>query len=573
MNFDAVTIAAVRDEIEKNLLGGRVERVVLPGDLALGLECYAKGKKQWLLATAHPQHARVHLTRERLRRVSEDVSPLLLLARKYIRDGRLVGVAQLPWERVLTLEFEKRDDDGTLLKSSLIIEVMGRHSNIVLVDAEGRVLDSAKRVSQEMSRFRVILPRAEYQPPPPQQKRRPDSLLPGELATLCLASGADALLYQALVNALQGFSPLVAREVAFRATGSPLTPLGEVHWPAAEAAVNEFVADVTERRWRPCLGLVDGEVVAFAAYELRHVQERREVETVSEALDEFFAGARPSPQQSDLKRAELAEVIASLEERNRRKLRSLRGSMPGEEDLERPRLWGELLLAYASQIPAGSEHYEVDGQRIELDPTLSPVENAQRYFREYQKAKSAVSEVGRLLEEAEAEAAFLAQARTDLELASTPAEVAEVRQELIAAGLLKEEVTSKRKQQPKRALPAAGLVRSRDGFEIFIGRSARLNEYVTFELGAGNDIWLHARGVPGAHVIVKARGREVPETTIAEAAAYAAYMSQGREATKVDVDYTLQRNVRRRKGGPPGLVTYTGEKTIQVRPAQPPAAK
>ncbi len=569
MTFDALTVAAVRDEIQAQLLGGRVERVVLPAQLAVGLEVYAHGTKRWLFASAHPQQASVYLTSERLARASDDVSPLLLLLRKYVRDGRLVAVEQPPWERVLALRFEKHDDEGLLRSSSLIIEIMGRHSNIVLVGEDGRVLDSAKRVGPALSRYRTVMPNQPYTPPPPPDRPSPAAVAEGQLAHLCARAGPQAALWQALVGALAGVSPLLAREIAFRATGNTATLLADVSWPAVEGVLRQIVADVAGHHWTPCLGLLSGEPAAFAAYELHQFADRRLVGSISEAVEAFNARLPAPTRAGETGKAALREMIASLRERALRRQRSLKETLPAREKVERLRRQGELLLAYGHGLPAGARTLVADGEVIEVDPTLSAADNAQRYFREYQKAKAGLAEVPALLEQVERELGFLDQVATDLELASTPAELAEVRQELSAAGLLKVEGPAKQKGREK-SLPLGRPIISADGFEILIGRSARQNERITFDLGAGGDVWLHARGVPGAHVLVKSRGREVPERTLREAAAYAAYFSQARGAANVAVDCTLQRHVRRLKGAPPGMVTYEGERTLHVRPAAPP---
>lgn len=572
MSFDAITLAAVRDDVERDLLGGRVERVVLPAELAVGIEVYAHGSKHWLFASAHPQQARVHLASERLARLSDDVSPLLLLLRKYVRDSRLTAVEQPAWERVLALSFEKRDEDGSALASRLIIEIMGRHSNIILVGANGRVLDSAKRVTTAISRQRTILPNQPYLPPPPLTKPSPVALGADELRRLCHeASNAKPTLAQALVTALAGVSPLLGREVAFRAAGSVAANLDVADWQRVALALRELVDDAVNHRWQPTLGLVGDEPVAFAAYELRQYPAMRRVATIGEALEAFHARAGQPARAGETGKAALRATLADIRERVERRRRALREALPRFEEVERIRRWGETLFAYGYLARKGDSQLEVEGETIALNLLLSAAENAQSYFKEYHKVKAGLEEVPKLLEAAEREHAFLAQVETDLDLASSPAEIEEVRQELRAAGLLREQPG--RRKPRDRQLPLGKPLTSADGHQILIGRSARQNERVTFELATGGDVWLHARGVPGAHVIVKARGGTVPQRTLSEAAAYAAYFSRSRCDGNVAVDCTSQRFVKRVKGGPPGMVTYTNEQTLHVRPAPPPVER
>jgi predicted ribosome quality control (RQC) complex YloA/Tae2 family protein len=391
-----------------------------------------------------------------------------------------------------------------------------------------------------------------------------------ELRSLCEVSDKpETPLAQALVGAVAGISPLLAREVAFRATGSTTTSLRSVDWNRAAESLRGIFDDVVNRRWQPTLALEGEQPVAFAAYELRQFPERQAIDSASAVVEAFFARAGQPTRKGETGKAALREVLNGLRERAQRRQRALKESLPRFEEVDRLRRWGEALFAYGYQAQRGDTALEVEGERIPLDPLLSAVDNAQAYFREYNKAKAGLEEVPKRLEEAEAELSFLAQVATDLDLADNPAEVEEVRQELRSAGFIREPEGGKRKQRDK-ALPLGRPVVSTDGMEILIGRSARQNERVTFELGSGGDLWLHARGIPGAHVVVKARGREVPERTLREAAGYAAYFSQSRADTNVAVDFTLQRFVKRLKGGPPGLVNYTNERTLHVRPLPPP---
>ncbi|MBI3977469.1 MAG: NFACT family protein, partial [Chloroflexi bacterium] len=255
MNVDALTLWAVRDELRATVLGARVERVILAGDLALGFELYAGGRRRWLYASCHTQDARIHLTSERLVRPSDDVSPLLLLLRKYAKDGRLVSIDQPPLERVVVLGFETWHE-GELLVSRLVVELMGRYSNLVLVDADGIVLDSAKRVTPAMNRVRVTLPRQPYVPPPPMDRADPTGVTGGSLRLLLTMQAAETPAWRALIAAYRAISPLVAREIVFRGTGSTETAVGAVaDWHALAAAQADLFADAAAGRWEPSIAM------------------------------------------------------------------------------------------------------------------------------------------------------------------------------------------------------------------------------------------------------------------------------------------------------------------------------
>lgn len=579
MYFDALTLAAVRDELRATILGGRVQKALHPGLLALGLEIYARGRTYWLYASAQAQDARVHLVSSRLVRNSDEVTPFLLLVRKYVRGGRIVEIEQPELERVLILHVQRRDPEtGALWETKLIFEIMGRHSNMILVDGAGLVLDCIKRVTPEMSRQRPVLPGMEYRLPPPQAgKLSPLELTANRLRTAIALQPAEMPLWQALVAGVLGTSPLAAQEAACRATGSPFSTLADVgNWEAVVEALAALWAPVRgAAAWQPCAGLEHGRVITYAPYELTHYAERRRIDGISAAI-EAFHGEQERTEPYDPRKALLHQAIDRQIERVERRRASLERALAEAAASERLRRAGELLLAYAAGISRGQCEVVLDGERIALDPALTAVENAQEYFKEYSKARRAVADVPAMLEAASYELAYLREQRVLLELATSPAELAELEADLVERGVLpapgRKRLAPGRKQHPSgRQAPLPPRRFLIDGYEVLAGRSARQNHAVTFDLAAPHDVWLHARGVPGAHVIVRSGGRSVPEHVLRRAAAIAAFFSQSRTASSVAVDHTLRRYVRPVKGAAPGLVTYSHETTVHVHPEAPPA--
>jgi predicted ribosome quality control (RQC) complex YloA/Tae2 family protein len=566
MYFDALTMAAVADELREKILGGRVQKVLLPAPLCLGLEIYAQQERHYLLASAHAQAARVHLADTKLRRGVATPTPLLLLLRKYAGGARIDRLEQPPFERVLHIGLD-HPEHGCI---TLVVEVMGRHSNIVLVDAGGIVVECIKRVGPEMSRYRTVLPGQPYRPPPPQEK-----LAPGDLTELRLRHIVEALspgvpLWRGLVQGLKGVSPLLAREVTFRATGQTDTLASEVDkMSPLLAAIGDLLSPLESGHWQPSVVREEGEVAVFAPYPLTHRQGYEPLASVSQAVEGYYAGAMREEPYGFLKQS-LRQAIARGRERQQKKRRALERSLAAREEIETLRQKGEWILAYATQIAPGQAELAVElgpGQpplTIALDPHSSPVENAQQYFKDYRKAQAAADEVPALLEQVDLELRYLDQLEADLELASTQPEVQEVGLALGEAGYLKGEG---RRRKPPRSQPLT--LRSPDGLTILVGKNSRQNEEVTFRRASADDLWLHARGVPGAHVIIRSEGREVPEATLRQAAGLAAYYSQARETTRAAVDYTQRRHVRRVKGARPGLVTYDHEQTIHVTPRGP----
>jgi len=559
--FDALTMAAVADELREKILGGRVQKVLLPDDLSVGLEVYSHGRRHYLLASAHPQHARVHLVGERLRRGVEKPTPLLLLLRKYVRHGRIAAIEQPSLERVLRIEVEHPQGD-----TSLIIEVMGRHSNIVLVAADGAILDSVKRIGPNLSRYRTILPQRPYVPPPPQAKLDPTDVTELRLREMLSAAPPDEPLWRALVRGIRGVSPLLAREVAYRATGNAEALASQVTAisPLLDT-FREMLIPVWEHRWQPTVAKSDDRLLAFAPYPLTQFGTYEKVASISQAVEAYYREVVGEDAYAAAKKR-VREAIAKAREQLRRKRESLQRALTPTDKIEELRLKGEMILAYAHRIAPGQRKLMVDQPplAIELDPRLSPAENARAYFAEYRKAKRAAEDIPALLERAELEMRYLDQLEADLDLAANWPEVEEVKAALAEGGYIREE---RRRRKAGRSEPLA--FRSSDGLLILVGKNSRQNEEVTFRRAAPDDLWLHARDVPGAHVVVKAGGREVPQATLRQAAQLAAYYSQARGEAKVAVDYTLRRHVRRLKGAGRGMVTYKHERTIVVKPALP----
>ncbi len=562
MYFDALTMAAVADELRTQILGGRVQQVLLPNDLSIGMEVYAHGERRYLLASAHPEHARLHLAGEKLRRGVEKTTPLLLLLRKYVRGGRIAAIEQPPFERALHIAVQHPEGDTTL-----IVEVMGRYSNIVLVAEEGLILECVKRVGPEMSRYRTILPQQVYVPPPPQSKLDPTDVTELRLRDILSGAFPESPIWRALVAGVRGVSPLMAREAVYRTTGEAEAAVSQVTRITPMLDVfQEMLMPVWEHRWQPCIVRRDEGLVAFAPYPLTQYGDWEEMESISQAVEAYY-GQRAGEGAYAVAKRRVREVVVEARERVRRRQEALERARVSQAQVEELRLKGEMILAYAHRVEPGQRELtapvgpDEPPLLIELDPTISPVENAQYYFGRYKKAKSAAGEIPALLQQAELEMRYLDQLETDLDLAANRPEIREVEASLVKAGYIREK---RRRRKVKPSEPLA--VTSEDGLLILVGKNSRQNEEVTFRRAAPNDLWLHVRGAPGAHVIVKTGGQEVPETTLRQAAQLAAYYSKARGSTYVDVAYTERRHVRPTKGAVPGLVTYTQEKTIRVAP-------
>ncbi len=565
MYFDALTTAALVDQMRQLLLGGRVQRIVQVDPLSLGLEIFADGVRHQVLTSADPKHPRIYLVDYRVRRGVETPTPFLLLARKHFQGARLISVDQPPFERLLSLRFSGPEGEATLL-----LELIERRANLIVLQ-DNRVLDAIQRVTPDINRFRTVLPGKSYTPPPPQAKLDPTDVSELSLRQILTEADPERPVWRVLVGGIAGTSPLFAREVVFRATGSIETRVqacGRVTM-LLDAYLDALVP-YWEHTWQP--GVIvdpDGQVTAFAPYRLTHLGRPEPTEGISEALGRYY---RPllgsSPYQAA--RLPLQKAIQTARQRVERRQKALSRQAPDPATLDALRIKGELILAYSSTISPGQTElqaqYDPDDPplNIPLDPTKSPVANAQRLFREYEKGKRAAADIPERWKAADLEIAYLDQLATDLELATNWPEIDEVREALSAAGHLKGPPPAR----PRGAASKPLRVVSEDGIVILVGRSSRQNEEVTFRLAGPEDLWLHARGVPGGHIVIKNAGKPVPDRTLEEAARLAAGYSAAREEKNVPVDIVQRRRVHRFKGSKsrPGLVTYRGEETVRVRP-------
>ncbi len=568
--MDAITLAAIRRELDETLTGGRVQAVVQPDEHSLALEIFRDGQRRWLLISSDARASRVHLLAEKARRGVATDTPFLLLARKRLRGARLADVIQPGWERLLYLSFAHPEQG----ESVLVAEIMGRWSNLVLNNGQGDVLSSLRHFERSDRSRRIIRPGHAYMPPPPQQGKRPIDLVgEEEVARLLHQTPAGKPLWRALVSQIAGLSPLVARELVFRAAGDALADVSHPNLsPASLTDVLNWLRALPQQGgWAPTAALDEaGTPTAFAPYELTHLERLRYFDSISAAARAFYESALGADSYAGRR-----QQVLALIEQARKKLLGRRASLgeqaAGEEDVARLRAYGEWILAYAWKIKPGDTELLADtGEEIltiPLDPTLSPSENAQAAFARYHKKKRAAEKIPALLAEVDRDLAWLEQIESDVRLADNTPQIEELREALLASGLVSE--AKGKRPRPPRSQPVR--VTTPEGFEVIIGRNALQNERVTWKMAQPDDIWLHAEGVPGSHVIIHSNGREVPDAVIAQAAGWALWHSRARESTKAPVIVTRKRHLRKIKGGRPGQVRVLQHRSITVRPQKPPA--
>jgi predicted ribosome quality control (RQC) complex YloA/Tae2 family protein len=610
MFVDALTLCAVADELGALLTGARVEDIIQPTPQAIAIQCWTGARTHWLMLSAHPQHARLHVVQEKPRKLTTEPPPFVMLLRKHLEGQRLMSIRQPRWERLIELGFGRRAGEGTSLEPHvwLIIEVMGRISNLVLCDANGVILGSLRQVGAEVNRYREIAPHISYKYPPLPQRllhgqsvpRLEGTTLTGEELRLGVqesmqTTNTASRLWQVLAGQVLGFSPLLAREAIYRAIGDAEAFVqADLPWERIAEQVRGLAALYDTHQWQPVLleEANGGTPRGFAVYEVRHRSDlsRRPFERVNEVLDCYFRGVEWRDALTGAK-ADILRALQTHRERCLRKAESLGRDLAETQEGEKLRIEGEVLLAFGQKVVPGQASFTVENpfapgdapemMKIALDPQLTAVENANQRFARYHKLRRAGAQIPEQIERNRAELAHLEQLLTDLHLAETPAEVVQVRAEIVEAGYLRTNKQERRQKAGKGKTGKQGKGQQRqvdvgaplrqqssEGFLILVGKNSRQNEEVTFREAGSSDLWLHARGVPGAHVIIKSGGRQVPRRTLEEAARLAAYYSQSRGNNSVPVDYTQQRYVRHMKGGGPGMVIYEHERTLSVAPEE-----
>ncbi|NNU92147.1 fibronectin/fibrinogen-binding protein [Geobacillus sp. NFOSA3] len=559
MAFDGVFTYAMTKELQQALEGGRITKIHQPFAHELVLQIRSYGRNYKLLLSAHPSYARVHLTNETYDNPAEPPMFCMLL-RKHLEGSIIEAIRQVDFDRIITIETKGRNEIGDIHTRQLIIEIMGRHSNIILIDKDtNTIIDSIKHLSPAVNRYRTVLPGHEYIAPPSHGKINP--LEATEETVLKKIDFHAGKLAEQLVAAFSGISPLLAKEIVFRA--------GLANRATLPKSFISLMDEVRANRFAPAM-YTNGEKEWFYALPLTHLQvEAKPFDTLSELLDRFYFGKaerdRVKQQAHDLER-----FIANEKAKNEKKLIKLKQTLEEAKQAEQYRLYGELLTANLYAIKRGMKeievinYYDENGATvtIPLDPQKSPSENAQSYFQKYQKAKNSLNVVQEQIKRTNEEITYFNTLLQQLETAA-PKDVEEIREELIEQGYLRARATKQTKKQKPRKIELDRYVAS-DGTEILVGKNNKQNDYLTTKLAHKDEIWLHTKDIPGSHVVI--RSKNPSEQTIAEAANLAAYFSKARQSSSVPVDYTRVRYVKKPSGAKPGFVIYENQQTIYVTP-------
>ncbi len=558
MSFDGVFTHAMVNELRETLLSGRISKIHQPYENEIILVIRSRGKNQRLLLSAHPSYARVQITQ--IDYQNPDNPPnFVMMLRKYLDGAILENIEQIGNDRVIHFHFAKRDELGDLQNIVLIVELMGRHSTIVLINKQtGKILDAIKHIGSSQNTYRSLLPGVEYVSPPKQEQLSPFS---EDNEKIFQRLSQIELTPKSLQQQFQGLGFDTAQELAVRLAERPNEKMAV--WETFFSAVQkEIVPHFYEMQGKDYFT-----PIAYVSLEKKAAL-KETYETLSALLDAYYH----EKAEKDRAKQQGGELIRKIEnelKRNRNKLKKREQTLKDSENAETYRRNGELLTTFMAQVPRGAtdvtlpNYYEEDHPiKIKLDPALSPNQNAQKYFHRYQKLKNAVKLIGQQIEEAKNEIRYLESVLSQLEIAG-PMDIEVIKEELTAEGYLKKR-TQKKQKRKKPSQP--DLYYSSDGTLILVGKNNLQNDQLTMKTAKKTDFWLHAKNIPGSHVIIKSDNPS--DETITQAAELAAYFSKYRHSAQVPVDLVQVKHIRKPNGAKPGFVIYENQKTVIVTPEE-----
>lgn len=562
MAFDGITMAALARELQDCLQGGYVQKIAQPERDELLLTIKNKRTNYKLHISASASLPLVHLTD------TPKPSPLTapnfcMLLRKHLNGAHVLSVQQIGLERVMQICFENLNELGDVVKKSLMIEIMGKHSNIIFVDDNNTIVDSIKHISGMVSSVREVLQGRQYFIPNTLKKEDPYALTIETWNDVICQK--PVTIAKALYTSLTGFSASIAQELAYRCHLDGDMPITAINGNDKSALLNQFrnlMSSIQSGQFSPCIVFEAGEPVEFAPLPLTRYEdcEIRYYDSISKVVETFY-GEKETITRIRQKSADLRKAVTTILERNYKKRDIQRKQLKDTEKKERFKIYGELLNTYGYQLQSEDKsltcvnYYTNEEITIPVDPTLSYTDNANRYFDKYNKMKRTSEAVTEQMEECEQTIDHLESILTELDIARKEEDLHFIRQELIDSGYMKAKGTKKKNGRMPKSKPLHFL--STDGYDIYVGKNNFQNDELTFKIATGNDWWFHAKGMPGSHVILKTKGdTEPPIRAFEEAGSLAAYFSKGKGSDKVEIDYIQKKHVKKPNGSKPGFVVY-----------------
>lgn len=576
MAFDGIVMAAVKDELARKLVGGRIEKIYQPEKDEVILSVHNQGEKYRLLISANSQDARLNIST--LIKENPLQPPMFcMVLRKHLEGGRIRSIAQPGLERIMHIRVDSHDELGQPSDKILIIEIMGKHSNIILTDSKGTILDGINRYSHALSRHREVLPGRLYIAPPEQHKLDLVQVKENDFRVKITEFPLETRVSKGILSSFSGISPLMSREICARAGLAAelrYDDCGDYELHRLWEVLANIANKVKTGDFSPAIYFDSGRAIAFSSLELLQYDGLDTFKgSMSEVLDRFY-NSRLAVNKLSQQQNSLLKVVNDELTRNYKKIALQEEAIAESQKGGEYKIWGELLTANLYRVQKGQESVEVDnfyepGKTviIPLNTQHNPAQNAQDYFRKYNKAKSTFRSATYQKELAQKEVAYLESVQHSITQTSSVGEINEIREELIKGRYLKAKPIKNKKpgsEVQSENKPLSFL--SRTGINILVGKNNRQNDLLTLKMARENDIWLHVKDIPGSHVIIKANGQPVSDDTLLEAAKLAAYHSRAKDSSNVPVDYAEKKYVHKPNGAKPGMVIYTNQKTIFVTP-------
>ena len=569
MALDGIVIASLVSELNNTILNSKISKIAQPENDELLLTCKGPSGSYRLAISASASLPFVYLTDEN--KPSPLTAPTFcMVLRKHIANGRIISISQPHMERIINFEIEHLNEMGDLCKKTLIVELMGKHSNIIFCNSDGMIIDSIKRISASTSSLREVLPGREYCIPATQEDKY--NLLNCDASMIKdILSKKPTTISKAIYTSFVGISPLVANEIAHRCqldADMPVASLSDDELLHLCNNLSWLSKDINESNFIPSIVRDKNEPKEFSSIELTQYNDMdiQNYDSISKVLEVYYREKNIYTRIRQ-KSVDLRKIVQTALERNQKKYLLQQKQLKDSEKKEKYKIYGELINVYGYNVPENSKSFEAENYydnnkliTIPLDPTISVSDNAKKYFDKYGKLKRTADALNELILETKAQIDHLESIQNSLEIAETSDDLIQIKEELIEYGFIKKGKNSKKAKTKSKPFHYI----SSDGYDIYVGKNNYQNDELTFKFATGNDWWFHAKGMPGSHVIVKANNEELPDRTFEEAGRLAAYYSKGKNNDKVEIDYLQKKNVKKPNKSAPGFVVYYTNYSLSI---------
>lgn len=579
MAFDGLVVHAISDELSSKLVGGKIDKVYQPENDEIVLHIRNNKENFKLVLSASASNPRVYLSTNYKKENPINAPMFCMLLRKYIQSGNIVSVSQVGFERIIKITVESLDELKAKTTKDIIIEIMGRHSNIILTHEENKIVDSIKRIPPSVSRVRQLLPGMTYVLPPAQDKLNPLDKISKDKFKETI-SEFDGSISKCIYSKFLGISPIVSKEICFRSNldiSKPASSIDGIDFDNLYKEFSNVIFNIKDGNYNPCLAIDSSidKLIDFSSIDLTLFDSLKVVhdESISSIIESFYAN-KDAKERINQRASDFKKSISIKLDRLYNKLKKQKIELKESDNANIYKIKGELITAYIYMIEKGMDFVEVQNFyeedcpliKIDLNKNLTPSENAQKYFKRYNKLKHAKKEITTQIGLSLEEINYLENIILSIDNCDNLAELDDIKEELQKLGYMRGKVKSKKDKNNLTTKPNEFL--SSDGFTILVGKNNKQNDFLTLKIAHNDDLWMHTKNIPGSHVIIKTEGKEIPESTIFEGAMLAAFFSKSKMSSQVPVDYTLKKNVKKPNGSKPGMVIYETNSTIYVTPSE-----